>query len=150
MREDIFLLGPFTRYAFQRLWRVTRGLHLAVEACVVDEAGKTLMIRDGGNGGWSLPKGAVHNGETLELALSRVLRDTAAIEVNSKPQLSFFYAEGRHWQTGLYVVRDWRQRSAPASVEMNFFGPTSLPLDSAPETAERIRRSAESRTISEV
>ncbi len=150
MREDIFLLGPLTRIAFQRFWRLTRGLRLAVEACVVDEAGRTLMLRSGENNGWSLPKGTVHKDETLELALRRVLRDTAAIEVNSKPELFCFYAEGGDWQTGLYVVRDWRRRSSPASPEIDFFGLGSLPPGATPEAVERIRRSTKGRTISEV
>jgi ADP-ribose pyrophosphatase YjhB (NUDIX family) len=150
LREDIFLLGPLARIAFQRFWRLRRGLHLAVEGCVVDEVGKILLLRDGESNGWSLPKGIVRKDETLELALKRMLRDIAAIEVNSKPELSGFYAEGRDWQTGLYVVRDWRRLSSPASPEMDFFGPASLPLGTTPEAAGRIRRSAEGRTISEV
>jgi ADP-ribose pyrophosphatase YjhB (NUDIX family) len=150
LREDIFLLGPLVARVFQRYWRLTRGLRLAVEACVIDSTGRILMVRDGASGGWSLPKGAVHKGETLEGALRRVLRDIASIEVNSIPELSCFYAEGRDRQTGIYVVRDWKRLSSPASPETNFFGLGSLPPDTAPEAAERIRRSAEGRTIPEV
>lgn len=150
LREDIFLLGLLVARAFQRYWRLTRGLRLAVEACVLDEAGRTLMVRDGAGSGWSLPKSGVHKGETLELALRRVLRDIAGIEVNSKPDLSRFYSEGKDRQTGIYVLRDWRRLSSPVSQEISFFGLGSLPLGATPEAAERIRRSTEGRTISEV
>ncbi len=151
MKEDIFLLGPLVARAFQRYWRVTRGLRLAAEACVIDEGGRALLVRDRASNGWSLPKAAVHKGETLELALRRILRDVAGIEVNSKPQLSRFYVEGREQQTGIYVVRDWRRLSSPASPsEISFFGLGFLPPGATPEAAERIRRCTEGRTISEV
>jgi ADP-ribose pyrophosphatase YjhB (NUDIX family) len=150
LREDIFLLGPLAACVFQRYWRMTRGLRLAVEACVIDEAGRALMVRDGASSGWRLPKGAVHKGEALGAALRRVLQDLAGIEVNSKPELSCFYAEGPDQQTGIFVVRDWQHLSSPASPEISFFGLGSLPPDAAPEVAERIRLSAEGRTISEV
>jgi ADP-ribose pyrophosphatase YjhB (NUDIX family) len=150
LREDIFLLGPLVARVFQRYWRMTRGLRLAVEACIIDEAGRALMVRDGASSGWRLPKGAVHKGETLEAALRRVLRDIASIEVNSKPELSCFYAEGQNQQTAIYAVRDWQHLSSPASSEISFFELGSLPPDAAPDAVERIGRSAEGRTIFEV
>ncbi len=132
LKEDIFLIGPLVARAFQRYWRLTRGLRLAVEACVIDEVDRTLMVRNGDDGGWSLPRAIVHQGETLEIALRRMLRDIADIEVNPKPELSRFYAEGKDRQTGLYVVRHWRRHSGPISSEIGFFGPDSLPVDVAP------------------
>ncbi|HML30353.1 MAG TPA: NUDIX domain-containing protein [Hyphomicrobium sp.] len=127
-----------------------RGLRLSVEACVIDEAGRSLMVRNENGGTWELPAGIVHNSEDLEMALRRVLREVAGIEVNGKPELSFFHARAENAQTGLYLVRDWRQPTAPVFPEARFFPLSSLPQDASPEVAERIRRSVEDRTASEV
>ncbi|SFV27959.1 ADP-ribose pyrophosphatase YjhB, NUDIX family [Hyphomicrobium facile] len=167
MREDRFLLGPLVARAFQQYWRFTRGIYLSVEACVIDDAGRTLMVRQDENGGWNLPATTAQNGETLETAVRRGLRDIAGIEVNAKPELRGFYAgirdrrtgqispRGERGQTGLYVVRDWRRLSIPntpatSTPATSFFPLGSLPAGLPPMTAERIRRSHEGRTISQV
>ena len=172
MREDRFLLGPLVARAFQQYWRFTRGLYLSVEACVIDDAGRTLLVRQDENGGWSLPATTTRNGETLETAVRRGLRDIAGIEVNAKPELRGFYAgnrdrrtgqispRGERGQTALYVVRDWRRLSIPSTPAAStpatsapatsFFPLDSLPAGLPPMTAERIRRSHEGRTISQV
>lgn len=153
MREDRFLLGPLVARAFQQYWRFTRGVYLSVEACVIDDAGRTLLVRQDESGGWSLPGTTTRNGETLETAVRRGLRDIAGIEVNTKPELRGFYSgsrDRRTVQTGLYVVRDWRRLSIPGTPATSFFPLASLPAGLPPVTAERIRRSHEGRTISQV
>lgn len=162
MREDRFLLGPLVARAFQQYWRFTRGVYLSVEACVIDDAGRTLLVRQDESGGWNLPATTARNGETLETAIRRGLRDIAGIEVNAKPELREFYSgdrdsrtgqispRGERGQTGLYVVRNWRRLSTPSTLAINFFPLGSLPTSLSPMTAERIRRSHESRTISQV
>jgi hypothetical protein len=77
------------------------------------------------------------------------LRDTAAIEVDVEPELSCFYAEGEDRQTGLYLIRHWRL-SAPLLPQIGFFELASLPAGATRNAVERIRRSAEGRTIFEV
>lgn len=149
MREDRFLLGPLIARALQQYWRLTRGVYLTAEACVIDEAGRTLMVRDASDS-WSLPATATQKGESLEMALRRVLRDIAGIEVNSKPELRGFYAESRDRQTGLYVVRNWHELAPPNALEMRFFALGALPAGVQTMTAERIRRSHEGRTISQL
>ncbi len=150
MQEDIPLLGRWIARAIQKYWRVVRGLHLTVEACVIDEAGRILMILNENGGSWELPQGIVHKSETLEAALRRVLHDIAGIEVNAKPELAFFYARGKDRQTGLCLVRHWRRLSASSSRGMSFFPAGALPAGAPPQAAERIRRSLEDRTNSEV
>jgi ADP-ribose pyrophosphatase YjhB (NUDIX family) len=104
------------------------------------------MVRDGVSGGWRLPATDVQKGETLEMALRRVLRHELGMEFSVKPELRGFYAaEAR--QTGLYVLRVWQRLSAP---ETSFFEVGSLPAAVPKMMAERIRRLAEGRTISEV
>jgi ADP-ribose pyrophosphatase YjhB (NUDIX family) len=153
LREDRFRLGPLVARAFQQYWRLTRGVYLTVEACVIDDAGRTLLVRQDESGGWSLPATTTRNGETLETAIRRGLREIAGIEVNAKPELRGFYAGSRDRQTvqtGLYVVRNWRRLSTPNTPAMRFFPLGSLPAGVPPMAAERIRRSHEGRTISQV
>lgn len=149
MREDIPLLSRWIARAFQKYWRVVRGLILSVETCVFDEAGRTLMVQNESGGTWELPAGLVLKGENLEMALRRILRDLAGIEVNGKPELSFFHAGGKNRQTGVYLVRHWRSVTTPGR-EIGFFPLQSLPPEIAPHTAERIRRSLKDRTAPEV
>ena len=159
MREDRFLLGPLVARVFQKYWRLTRGVYLCAEACVIDDAGRTLLVRQDEDGSWSLPATTTRNGETLETAVRRGLRDIAGIEVNAKPELCGFYAgaqdrrtgrTGQTGQTGLYVVRDWQQLSSLSIPAIGFFPLDSLPPGLPPMAAERIRRSHEGRTISQV
>ena len=150
MKEDIPLLGRWVARAFQKYWRVTRGFRLSVEACVIDEAGRTLMIRDENGVSWKLPEGTVRKNENLETALRCILRDGAAIEVNGTPELVVFYSIGQSEQRGVYFVRQWRQSLAETGREMRFFPLDELPAGINPETCARIRRLVEGRTISQV
>ncbi len=150
MNEDIPLLGRWIARAFQTYWRVMRGLHLFVEVCVLDEAGRTLMLREENGGSWELPGGTVRNNENLETALRRVLRDAAGVEVNVKPELLFLRAHDRNRQTAIYVVRQWRFLSEPTSPNIGFFPLADLPASANAEAAERIRRSLEYRTASKL
>jgi ADP-ribose pyrophosphatase YjhB (NUDIX family) len=148
--EDMPLLGRGIVRAVQKYWRVARGVRLSVEACVIDEAERTLMVRNENGGTWELPRGIVHKNENLETALRRLLSEVAGIEVNADPELSFFYARSKSEQTGIYLVRHWRQSDASVPRKACFFPPSALPEDVAPKTAGRIRRSLSHRTTSEV
>lgn len=150
MKEDIPLLGRWITRVFQTYWRVARGLNLSVEACVVDEAGRALMVQNESGSTWELPTGSVHKSENLETALRRVLREVAGIEVNGKPDLSFFYAREKNRQTGVYLVRHWRSVTVPTARDRRFFPLRSLPPGTGTQTAERIRRSVEDRMAPEV
>lgn len=149
MREDVPLLGRWIARAFQQYWRVVRGLHLSVEACVIDETGRVLMMRDENGSAWHLPTGSVHKNETAGAALRRVLRSTAGIEVNTRPELMFFYAYGRNSQTGMFLVREWQQVS-PRKAGLSSFPAAALPNGADPRLAERIRRCLEGRTSSQL
>lgn len=150
LREDIPLLGRWIARAFQRYWRIARGLHLSVEACVIDEADRILMIVDESGGTWELPAGTVRSGETAEFAMRRVLRVEADTEVNGHPELAFFYATGRNGQTAVFAVRHWRPLSAAPGGRIRFFPADGLPAGVSTATGERIRRCLGHRTKSEV
>jgi ADP-ribose pyrophosphatase YjhB (NUDIX family) len=150
LREDIPLLGRWVASAFQRYWRVVRGFCLSVEACVIDEAGHALMIRNENSANWNLPRGTVLKGENIEMALRRTLEDAAGVEANQQPEVMFFYSAGQSEQRGVYLVRHWRGPRVRRHRETLFFPLDALPANIDPEVCVRIRRLVEGRTISQV
>lgn len=135
----------------QRFWRLARGLKLGAEACVVNGGNQVLLARTGS--GWVLPHGLVRNGETLEGAIQSSLRDNYGIEVTSKPELIGIYVKdgpGSDDQTGLFIVRRWRQLAPSLPETFAFFCLNALPEEIAPQAATGIRRALEGRTSSEV
>ncbi|WP_415068792.1 NUDIX domain-containing protein [Hyphomicrobium sp.] len=148
-REDRSLPARWISRVFQKYWRIVRGLRLSVEACIVDETGRVLMVRNESGGNWELPIGQVLKDESFDMALRRLL-GTLGIEVNGRPEPAFFYARGKYEQTGLCLVRHWRRRAAASAPEPSFFPAHALPGDVCPSAAERIRRVTEDRTISQV
>lgn len=154
LRETTFRIGHLVARGFQRYWRWTRGLRLTAEACIIDDAGRVLLVQDSASPAWRLPGGGVGKGETLEGALLRHLRETLAIEVTARPELVWIYVEsgqdeGQH--TGLFIIRSWRQRiNAKAVPALAFFPHQQLPSGLSPESAARIRQSLKGRTPPEV
>ena len=147
------LLSRLVSRGLQGYWRLMRGLRLGAEACVVNGGGQVLLVKTGHGSDWCLPRGVVRKGETLQATLLTLLRDGYGIDVTSKPDLIWIYVEDGHAptdQTGLFVVRQWRQTVPTSSTEAAFFSLNALPEEIAPQTAARIRRALEGRTASEV
>jgi ADP-ribose pyrophosphatase YjhB (NUDIX family) len=154
LRETTFLIGHLVARGFQLYWRWSRGLRLTAEACIIDDAGRVLLVQGSGRPDWRLPGGRVGKGETLEGALLRHLRETFAIEVTARPELVWIYVEsgqGGKQHTGLFMVRSWRQRvNAAAAPALAFFPHQQLPNGLDPESAARIRQWLKDRAPPEV
>jgi ADP-ribose pyrophosphatase YjhB (NUDIX family) len=149
VREDIFLIGPLIARGFQRYWRLTRGMKLAAQACVIDADNQVLLVKSAGENGWRLPGDSVQNGEALDAALRRCLRKCCGIEVEPPAELFWIYAEGHDQQTGLFVVRQWRRTGSPVR-ELAYVPLNVLPDTVEPRIAARIRQALEGRTPSEM
>jgi ADP-ribose pyrophosphatase YjhB (NUDIX family) len=152
MRESLTFLSKIILSVLQFYWRATRGIALAVEACLIDAEHRVALIKVDAGDGWQLPRTAVRKGEGLDDALRRFLMDKHHIRIDPGPELFWLYAgaQGSNGQTGLYVVRQWQQDKPPAGAGLSFFGLSALPASLPSQDAARIRQAVEGRAPFEV
>ena len=127
------------------VWRMRRGITLGAQGCVVDEAGRVLLVKHGYRPGWHFPGGGVEWGETAELALARELREETGVELTGPVELHGLFANfekfpGDH--IAFYVARQWRRPVVPGAnaeiVESGFFDPAAVPDGTVPGARRRI------------
>lgn len=137
----------------QRYWRLSRGLHLDVRACALDDDGRFLLVRDTQATAWRLPGGTVAKGETAAMAVKRWLAAEAGLEVAADPRL-FSVCSGRTPQSqgdhiALYLIPSWREarsRAAREGLHIDFFAPGRLPHDTDEATRGWLLEAHEART----
>lgn len=141
----------------QRYWRLSRGLHLDVRACILDQDGRVLLLRDTQAPAWRLPGGIVAKGETAAMAVKRWLAAEAGLEAAADPKLfSVFpgrtcFCEGDH--IALYLVPSWRElqpSNARSGLHLDFFAPGRLPHDTDEATRSWLLEAHEARTQPQV
>lgn len=131
---------------FQAYWRISRGLHLTAEACVIDQAGKVLLLRNAS--GWQLPATIVTSGESLETALRRELERLGILA--RRINLFWVYSDAtpNADHTGLYVIPDWQAgRFLPDTA---FFSIEELAALLPATTVTRIRDALDGRAPAEL
>ncbi len=138
-------------------WRFSRGMTLGVRGCVVDEAGRVLLVRHSYTPGWHFPGGGVEIGQTIRAALEDELKQEANVELTGEPQLVGMYLNSRASRrdhVALYRVDAWRQPTpfVPTReiLETGFFALDALPPDTTRGTLERIGEMFEGRERSEL
>jgi ADP-ribose pyrophosphatase YjhB (NUDIX family) len=138
----------------QSYWRLSRGMELVVQACLIDEKNKVGLVKRNGGNCWRLPSSPVRNGEGLEDALQRLLADDCAIALGSRPALFWMYAGDAtarpSRQTGLFAVRHWTRTASPEEPSLAFFPADALPATLDAEDAARICQVTEGRAPFEV
>src|SRR5215470_17466312 len=132
---------PFLRRLLHFYWRFSRGITLGVRAIVINSEGHVFLVKHSYVNGWHLPGGGVEPGETLFCALERELAEEGNIAITAQPLLHgmFFNAHvSRRDHVALFVVRDFRQPSAPVPnheiVAAGFFAIEALPDDTTAGT----------------
>lgn len=131
----------------QRYWRLSRGLTLGVQGCVIDSHNRVLLIEHTYRPGWHFPGGGVEKRETVEQALSRELWEEAGVRLDPSqpPQLFGLYDNHKRYagdHIALFVVRAWSQPEPPRPnreiAGHQFVEPGNLPADIHGPTAARI------------
>lgn len=148
--------GFVFRRALHTYWRFSRGMTLGVRAVVVNAANEVFLVEHSYVAGWHLPGGGVEPGETILHGLARELDEEANVALTAAPTLYGLYfnnAVSRRDHVALFVVRDFRQESAPSPgreiVGHGFFALDVLPADTTGGTRRRLAEVFEGVAISE-
>lgn len=134
--------------AGRRRWMTTFGPRtLGVRGLVTDGDGRFLLVRHTyGRPSWYLPGGGVRRRERLVDALLREMREEVGVEVPGGARSLVVFsaysdlAQGRSDHVTVFVVGEWRRRSADNREidRCQFFAPDDLPSQTSPGTRRRI------------
>ena len=150
-------LEPLIRRLLHFYWRFSRAATLGARAMVIDGMGRVFLIQHSYVEGWHFPGGGVETGESFLGALARELAEEGNIVMTAPPLLHgifFNKRASRRDHVALYVVRDFRQESAPQPgyeiVAHGFFAPDALPEGTSRATRARIAEVFDGVAVSEV
>jgi ADP-ribose pyrophosphatase YjhB (NUDIX family) len=136
---------PLLRPLIRGHARWTRGMTLGVRGVVLDEAGRVLLVEHSYVHGWWLPGGGVDRGETLEDAISRELREEAAVDPIQRPALISIHSNEPRYRgdhVALFRIDQWRRLDHtpdPREIRnVRFFAPDALPEGTTTGTRRRL------------
>ena len=119
-------------------------------ACVIERAGRTLMVRRAvqvGYGLWSMPGGYVDRGEVVEAAAAREVWEETGLLVAVRRLIGVFSDAGNPVAVVAYAAAETGGTlvAGPECLDVGFFASDALPPLAFPRDAEIIRRWQEMR-----
>ncbi len=132
-------------WLMQQRWRLTRGLTLGGQVCVIDTEGRVLLVRHGYRAGWHFPGGGVEGGESVRDAALRELEEETGVVAREEPRLHGIFSNhaafpGDH--IVVYVLKAFEQIRAPRVgfeiAEVGFYALSAVPAATTPGTRRRL------------
>ena len=113
--------------------------------CVVERAGKVLMVRralEPGISLWSFPGGYVNRGEVVEEAAAREVIEETGLEVEVQSLVGLFSEREHPVIVAAFTARETGGdlEAGPEAQEVDFFFPESLPPLAFPRDKEILAR----------
>jgi len=118
---------------------------IGVQAVVIDNESRILLVRHRYRRGWYLPGGGVERNETVQDAIARELHEEAGIVLTGCPKLFAIYSHfdvfpGDH--VVIFIVDSWNQPRVPGAnheiAERGFFARDALPEGVTAGTRRRL------------
>lgn len=148
---DLTHFYPLLRPILHTWFLLSRGMTLGVRAAIIRD-GEVMLVRHTYVGGWQLPGGGVELGEDAETAMTREVREEAAIVVSGPLRLHGVFhnrAVSRRDHVLVFVVErfDVLGPKVPDReiAEARFFPLDDLPPATTPGTRRRLDEIASGR-----